>query len=263
MTPTVSRITIYPVKSCDGFSCAEAAVLSSGGLKFDRRFALVDPAGKFINAKRTPLIQRLRFVVDPDRREFSVSRRDDDSLLQGHLDRDGEVLSDWLSTYFSLEVSIVENDETGFPDDLDANGPTIVSLATLEAVCEWFPGLTIDDVRSRFRANVEVDGVEPFWEDRLFRADKTPVPFKIGDVTYGGVNPCQRCVVPTRDPISGEVTPSRFAQLFQSHRQRTLPSWAARERFDHFYRLTTNTVCLDRGNCAVRVGDPVGLADPS
>ena len=32
------------------------------------------------------------------------------------------------------------------------------------------------------------------------------VPFQIGDVHWLGVNPCQRCVVPTRDSTSGELT---------------------------------------------------------
>ena len=260
---TVSRINLYPMKSCDGLSRNEATVLPSGALGGDRKFALVDSTGRFINAKRTPLIQKLRLIVDPDLRTFSVSRRDESSPLTGHLDHDGKTLSDWLTDYFSLEVSIVENDETGFPDDLEASGPTIVSTATLQTITEWFPGLTIDDVRSRFRANIEVDGVDAFWEDRLFRADKSPVPFEVGDVTFGGVNPCQRCVVPTRDPISGDVTPSRFAQQFQTLRQQSLPSWAARERFDHFYRLTTNTVCLNRGSSLICVGDPVRLRDPS
>lgn len=261
--PTVSRITIYPVKSCDGISRDEVTVLKKGALRDDRRFALADSAGRFINAKRTPLIQKLRFVVDPDLRTYSVSRREDNSSLSGHLDQDGAALSDWLTAYFSTDVSIVENDETGFPDDLEASGPTIVSLATLKAVAEWFPGMTVDEVRSRFRANIEVDGVDAFWEDCLCRADKTPVPFEVGGVTFAGTNPCQRCVVPTRDPVSGEVTPSRFAQEFQLFRQQTLPAWAAREWFDHFYRLTTNTICLNPGSSVIRVGDPVRLVDPS
>ena len=139
---------------------------------------------------------------------FHVNLRENDVELSGQLDDDGQHLSDWLSNFFSLDVSIVENDETGFPDDLDAAGPTIVSTATLQTVAGWFPEMTLDEVRLRFRANIEVDGVEPFWEDRLFGLGPDPRPFRIGTVLFGGTNPCQRCVVPTRQPLTGAVARS-------------------------------------------------------
>ena len=259
--PIVSRIVIYPAKSFDGISQNKVDVLSSGALRHDRQFALVDPAGRFINAKRTPLIHQVRLLIDVNRREFVVTRRDGGHELNGRIDEDGSRLSNWLSDFFSLEVSIVENTETGFPDDLDAPGPTIVSTSTLQSVSSWFPGLTPDEIRFRFRANIEIDGVEPFWEDRLFRDDKQPRPFRIGSVLFGGTNPCQRCAVPTRDSKTGEVTPEAFAQRFRKQREETLPPWSARERFDHFYRLTTNTLRLDSGNSGIQVGDTVELVD--
>ncbi len=137
-------------------------------------------------------------------------------------------------------MRLVENCETGFPDDLDAPGPTIVSTATLVAVAEWFPGLTVDEARRRFRANLEIDGVEPFWEDRLYGRDGEPVRFRIGDVEFFGTNPCQRCVVPTRDSQTGDVL-SDFQKQFATQRESTLPVWAERSRFNHFYRLAVNT----------------------
>ena len=260
MNPRVVRITLFPMKSCDGLSQDIASVLSSGALCHDRQFALVDHEGRFINAKRTPRIHQLRLRIDPMRREFRVARRDSDVETRGSLDVDGERLSDWLSDFFSEEVSIVENLETGFPDDLNAAGPTIVSTATLQSVTKWFDGLTIEEVRRRFRANLEIDGVPPFWEDQLFRAGLTPQPFRIGEVLFGGINPCQRCVVPTRDSQSGELTPTAFAKHFAIRREQSLPAWTSRDRFDHFYRLSTNTRLLDRGTGTIRVGDCVEIA---
>ena len=55
-----------------------------------------------------------------------------------------------------------------------------------------------------------------------------------------GTNPCQRCVVPTRDSLTGAAS-SGFATEFARRRAATLPPWADRRRFDHFYRLTVNT----------------------
>jgi uncharacterized protein len=259
--PVVTRITIFPVKSCDGISCSQVDVLPSGALRHDRQFALVDATGRFINAKRTALIHQVRLTVDPESRLFTAARRDDGDPISGHLDHDGRQLSDWLSHFFSLEVSLVENVETGFPDDLEASGPTVVSSATLETVASWYPGLTVDNIRCRFRANIEIDGAEPFWEDRLFREDRKPQPFRIGAVTFGGTNPCQRCVVPTRDPWTGDVAPAAFAQVFRQQREKSLPAWAARNRFDHFYRLTTNTQSLQTNTGTIRLGDVVEICD--
>ncbi len=259
MSAHVARITVFPMKSCDGLALETASVMVSGALLYDRKFALVDANGRFINAKRTPLIHQLRLQVDPVSREFDVGRRDEKVELHGRLDDDGPQLSDWLSAFFSLEVSIIENDETGFPDDLGAVGPTIISAATLRTVAGWFEGLTVEDVRHRFRANIEVDGVEPFWEDRLFRSDRQPQPFRVGDVQFGGINPCQRCVVPTRNSQTGDVTPAGFSQQFSRRREETLPDWAPREHFNHFYRLSTNTRLLERGHGIIRVGDTVEL----
>ena len=219
----------------------------------------MDTSGRFINAKRIPLIHQVRLQVDPFSRVYEVGRRGQEVAVRGRLDADGKHLSDWLSDFFSLEVSVVENDETGFPDDSGAPGPTIISTSTLETVADWFEGLTVDELRNRFRANIEVDGVEPFWEDRLFRSDRQPQPFRAGDVQFGGINPCQRCVVPTRHSQTGDVMPVGFSPQFSRRREETLPEWAPREHFNHFYRLSTNTRLMNRGNGIVRVGDPVEL----
>ena len=259
MAAQVANITIFPMKSCDGIAFHEASVAISGALRHDRQFALVDSDGRFINAKRTPLIHQLRLQVDPVLREFDVGRRSENVAFRGRFDDDSKQLSDWLSDFFSLKVSIIENDETGFPDDSDAVGPTIISTATLETVAGWFDGLTVDEVRQRFRANIEVDGVEPFWEDRLVRSDRQPQPFRVGDVQFGGINPCQRCVVPSRNSQTGEVTPAGFSQQFSRRREETLPEWASREHFNHFYRLSTNTRLLERGDGILRIGDKIEL----
>lgn len=259
MSASVGRITIFPVKSCGGESQSCANVLESGALQHDRQFALVDLDGRFINAKRTPRIHQLQLKIDPVRRLFKVSHRGGESTIEGQLDVDAERLSDWLSDFFSMEVSIVENEQTGFPDDLDAAGPTVVSTATLQTVADWFEGMTLDEARRRFRANIEIDGVEPFWEDRLFCGDSEPQLFRIGGVIFGGTNPCQRCVVPSRDSFTGEQIPSAFSKRFSTLREQTLPTWAARQRFDHFYRLSTNTRLIQRATGVIQIGDPVEI----
>ena len=161
--------------------------------------------------------------------------------------------------FFEQQI-IVRYSPGGFPDDTIANGPTIVSTASLQSVCEWFPGLTVDDVRQRFRASLEIDGVPAFWEDGLFGEDeRSVVRFQIGNVAFEGSNPCARCPVPPRDPFTGVVLDG-FQKRFTQLRESTLPAWSPRERFDHFYRFSTNTrVASSQSGQVLRVGDSLNL----
>jgi uncharacterized protein YcbX len=163
-------------------------------------------------------------------------------------------LEAFFSEHFERRVVVVRDREGGFPDDTNAPGPTLVSRATLDEVGSWFPGMGAADVRDRLRANLEIDGVPAFWEDRLFGAAGSTVSFAIGRAEFDGVNPCARCVVPSRDPRTGEVY-ERFAKIVAERRAATLPAWAERSRFDHFYRLTINTRARANGGANVRVGD--------
>jgi len=45
-TPTLDRITVYPVKSLDGVAVTEARLLPGAGLEHDRRWQLVDLDGR-------------------------------------------------------------------------------------------------------------------------------------------------------------------------------------------------------------------------
>jgi uncharacterized protein YcbX len=252
----LSRISIYPVKSLDGVTVDAARALPSGALENDRRFALVDSQGQFMNGKRTPRMHLLRSHFDLAKHTIS--------LLTGgvarefQIDFDRRQLEEWLSGFFGLPVRLNENAAAGFPDDTESPGPTVISAATLNEVASWFPGLSLDDVRRRFRANLEIDGVEPFWEDRLYSDAGRAVRFQIGEVVLEGTNPCQRCVVPTRSPETGERY-ADFAATFETRRYETLPFWATRTRFDHFYRLAVNTRPVAGRSGTIHVGDDVCL----
>ena len=119
----------------------------------------------------------------------------------------------------------------------------------------WYPELTLESVRRRFRSNLELVGGEAFCEDQLFGAPEELKPFQIGEVQFNGHNPCQRCVVPTRDPESGRAV-SDFQKKFMQLRKETLPSWANAQRFNHFYRFALNTsIPVSEAGKELRVGD--------
>ncbi len=80
-----------------------------------------------------------------------------------------------------------------------------------------------------------------FWEDQLFaESESSVVRFRIGDVAFEGSNPCARCPVPARDSQTG-TNDEGFQKRFTEQRRAHLPAWAPAARFDHFYRLSTNT----------------------
>jgi hypothetical protein len=174
------------------------------------------------------------------------------SLVDSHTE-----LGIWFSKALGIDCVFAENAMTGFPDDTDAPGPTLVSTATLQEVVNWFPGLYLDETRRRFRANLEIDAALPFWEDRLVGPAGSEVKFKIGQVELLGINPCQRCVVPTRTAETGEIT-AQFQKTFAVNRERSLPPWAPPDRFNHFYRLAVNTRMAPQNEARpLRVGDLV------
>ena len=253
----LTKITIYPIKALDGLDVAEATILPGGALAGDREFALFDERGKFVNGKRNVQVHRLRSRFNLAERTLQLQQQDTTTSQTFHLDREQAALTAWLSQYFGFPVQLRQNLHTGFPDDTDSPGPTAISLGTYETVATWFADLSLASIRRRFRANLEISGVPPFWEDRLFAATDEGVPFQIGSVQLVGMNPCQRCIVPARDPFTGEAIP-QFQKQFITKRKQTLPSWAAAEQFNHFYRLSINTqIPASEAGKQFRVGDRV------
>jgi len=268
--PHLLNIRLHPIKSLDPISVPEARISPSGGLALDRAWALYSVDGQWVNGKRTPAIHLIRASYSPNLREVTLSvpgdRREIPTRTFVFPDA-YEDAAEWFSVFFEQQI-IVRYSENGFPDDTVASGPTIVSTASLESVAEWFgptpqgfPGVSVDEARQRFRATLEINGVPAFWEDQLFGEDeRSVVRFKIGEINFEGSNPCARCPVPPRNPLTGETLVG-FQKRFTQLRESTLPPWSPRPRFDHFYRLATNTrVAPTEQNKLLRVGDPLRLS---
>ncbi len=260
--PSLARICVFPIKSLDGVTLNAATLTAGGGLRYDRRFALVDAEGRFINGKRTAAVHRVRAEFDIEAETVRLGRQGEEKRETFSLVDERRRLEEWFSQFFGMTVTMIENRKGGFPDDTAAPGPTVISTQTLQTVADWF-ALPLDETRRRFRANLEIDATAPFWEDRLFGPDSRAVAFQIGDVSLLGTNPCARCVVPSRAAEGGEPTP-QFVQRFVERRRAALPPWAATERFDHFYRLAINTQIQDGSSAAgaeLRVGDAVRILE--
>jgi len=250
-------LRVYPVKGLDSIDLEAAEVLEGGTVAHDREFALFDTDGDVLNGKRTDRVHDLETDFDPETRELSI-RTLDGERQRFDLESDRETAAAWLSEFFDVELSLERDRSLGFVDRREM-GPSVISTATLRTVADWFDELTVEGVRRRLRANVEVGGVEPFWEDRFVGADAPA--FEVGGVRFEGVTPCGRCVVPQRDPDTGDPTPG-FREQFVRRREETFHDWADADAFDHYYSLMliARVPERDRGE-TLRVADPVTVVD--
>lgn len=238
--PFIEKITVYPIKSLDGVDLNESQISQSGALYLDRAFSLRNREGRTVNAKKYPAIQQLR--TSYDLAEMKVNMLVSGETYSFHLLDDMPKIEAFFSDYFKDQFTLAKDLSGGFPDDDENSGPTIVSTRTLETLQEWFPELSLYNLRLRFRANIELGGCpEPFWEDRLFTQPGVDRNFELGNVKFYGRQPCARCAVPARDPLSGK-NDKDFIKKFTSLRQKHFPSFANEARFDHFYRLCVNTI---------------------
>jgi uncharacterized protein YcbX len=281
-TPRLANIRLHPIKALDPVPVNEARIGPNGGLELDRVWALYSADGRWVNAKRTAAMHLIRASYAPDISSVTLTVPGDRRKIPAMsfaFPGDAESAAEWFSMYFEQAIQVRYTRE-GFPDDGLAPGPTIVSTASLQAVCEWFPGMTLDEARRRFRTTLEIDAdhsaigneldrssgaaetLPPFWEDQLFAESETSVVrFKIGDVAFEGSNPCARCPVPARESQTG-ITNDGFQKRFTDLRGAQLPPWAPAERFDHFYRLATNTrVPSTEHGKLLRLGDGLSFVN--
>ena len=254
----LARIQIHPVKSLDPVEVQTATIGSAGSLQFDRAWAVHSLDGRIVSATRVSAMHLIRATYAPDFSQVTLAVPNHPESIESAtfaFPHDTEHAAVWFAKFLDQPVMVL-HDPSGIPDDRIASGPTIISTASLDTVCEWFPELTIAEARLRFRANLEVNGVPAFWEDQLFGAElRSVVRFRLGEVAFEGSYPCIRCPIPARDPLTGTDTIG-FQKRFTQLRRAQLPSWSHADRFEHFYCLATNTrIASTEAGKHLRVGD--------
>ncbi|SEV85786.1 MOSC domain-containing protein [Natrinema salifodinae] len=251
----LDRLRVYPVKGLDGIELEASDVLEGGTLAYDREFALFDEADEVLNGKRDDRVHDLATDFDPAIHTLTVETPGGETRAFD-LEADRETAAAWFGEFFDEALSFERDPSLGYVDRREM-GPSVISTATLRTVADWFDGMTVEGARRRLRANVEVAGVEPFWEDR-FVGEDAPA-FEIGDVRFEGVTPCGRCVVPQRDPDTGESIPE-FRERFVRKREETFPDWADSDAFDHYYSamIIARVPETNRG-ATLRAGDSIEI----
>jgi uncharacterized protein len=223
--PTLTSITLYPLKSCAGLPVTHATV-EPLGLQHDRRWMAVHPDGTFMTGREMPALVRVRAVPGPSGLQLSAPGmpglevplppaeaprldvtiwKEVCSAARVHADADR-----WLSEYLGQPALLVHVDErTQRPVD-----PKYATPEDRVGFADGFPLLLISEASladlnqrleqpvpmSRFRPNLVVGGCAPFAEDGWKR-------LRIGTVELAGVKPCSRCVFTTVDPETARADP--------------------------------------------------------
>jgi len=253
----VANVGVHPVKALSRIDVNAARVTAGGVLADDRKYALFTDDGDAINGIETPRVHDVDASYDFESEVLTVAT-DEGERRRFDLRADPEEAAAWFSEFLGKTVTIRRDPVDGFVSRPEA-GPSVVSTATLEEVASWFDDVTAPELGRRLRVNVEVGGVPAFWEDR-FVGEGAPA-FEVGGVRFEGIEPCARCVIPERDPDTGERTEG-FRETFVERREATFPEWADFDAFGHYYRLMLIAAVPEesRGE-TVRVGDDVTVVD--
>jgi uncharacterized protein YcbX len=260
----LSRIYVFPVKSACGIAVDEWEV-GDRGFVGDRRFMVVDAAGRFVTQRTQPRMALVEVALDRERvvmrapgmAPLLVPRRPATGEARRVVVWDDEVearavgdeAAAWWSELLAMPCALVwmpeetrravdparaEGHLVGFAD---AYPFLLASTTSLEELARR--GARVEMIR--FRPNLVVDGAsEPFEEDRW----KT---IAIGGVRFRAVKPCSRCSITTVDPATAEVGKEPLKTLAEFRQD-------GREVF-----FGVNLVAEGRG--VVRVGASVEVLD--
>lgn len=219
---TLSEIFIYPIKSLGGIS-VKSSFAGERGLRYDRRYLLVDESGTFLTQRENPQFALLKLffaetgfnVLDLKSNEqifipFEFeSGKNIKVKIWDDLSRAvmlPEEINSWFTKVLKLSCSLVymPDDERRIVEKKYVAEEHLVSFA------DAYPYLIIgqsslDELNSRleqpvsinrFRPNFVFSGGDPCEEDN-WKA------FSIGSLCFEAVKPCARCVITTTDQQTG------------------------------------------------------------
>jgi uncharacterized protein YcbX len=222
VTLRLTGLTIYPIKSARGIPLEESKV-DQFGLRYDRRWMVVNPSGEFLSQRTHP---RLAMIVPEIHGEtlritalgmppFELPLHPKDTVRSRvSVWRDicpaswlGAEVAGWFSEFLRCACSLVHMGETVVRPADPAFAPPVARVS----FADGFPFLLLSEESladlngrlaqplpmNRFRPNLVVAGAEPYAEDEWRRIEIGGVPMRV-------VKPCGRCVVTTTDQATAE-----------------------------------------------------------
>ena len=231
----LSSLHVYPIKAAAGRSVQEWEV-DSFGLRYDRRWMVVDRLGRFITQRTSPRLALIQPAIEGDILRVTMPGM---PALELALDpvpsvttgvkvwRDtcdavwtGERPAAWFTEALGTPCSLVHMPGDSVRPADPAYAPPGVRVSFADA----FPFLLISEESledlnrrlpapipmNRFRPNLVIQGDAPYVEDSLRG-------FRLGEIEFRVVKPCDRCVVTTTDQETTErgVEPLRTLATYR------------------------------------------------
>ncbi len=215
----LDAIHIYPVKGLRGFPVQEA-VVEPWGLQGDRRWMLVDTAGRYLTQRDLPGMARIAATPDAGGITLSAGGMAPLHVPVPHVSVEVLVWRDqvqaqasgtdaaaWLSRALGQPCRLVH---MGDPAAARCVDPRFARPGDHVSFADGFPVLVVnaaslDDLNARmaqpvpmdrFRTNLVVSGAPAWAEDGWATLRVGPVPFR-------GPKTCGRCVVVATDQATG------------------------------------------------------------
>ncbi|MBC7608813.1 MAG: MOSC N-terminal beta barrel domain-containing protein [Polaromonas sp.] len=250
ITAVVSRLFVYPVKSCAGVEVQEALV-TEAGLEFDRAWMVVDERGEFLTQRELPRMA----LVKPQLKHYEMVLRAP-GMLALHIKLNeveepvrvrvwddavkaydmGAVAAQWFTDFLGTTARLVRFDpeekrlsDLAWTGGLEAQNQfsdgyplLLLSEASLGGLNDKLVAAGFDEVSIlRFRPNIVIgddpgfDPLVPHDEDRL---DQVQISTEQGAVRLKPVKPCSRCPIPNIDPATANISP-QVSDMLQTYRQ--------------------------------------------
>jgi hypothetical protein len=236
-TLELAAIRVHPVKSCRAIEPARWP-LDATGLRHDRRFMVVDAAGRCLTQREHPRLALVRTALEPAALVLEVpggaplavplaaagGRRVEIEVWRhrGPALDCGDAAAALLSTHLGVACRLVRLapdharrvNPAFFPGEAhttftDGYPLLLLSEASLADLNRRLPSpLPVD----RFRPNLVVRGSVPYAEDAWRR-------IRVGEVEIAVVKPCDRCVVTTTDQATGARDGSEPLRTLATYRR--------------------------------------------
>ena len=232
----LSGLYVYPIKSAAGIPLAESGI-DDRGLRYDRRWMLVDDSGRFISQRGLPRLALVRVALEPEgllveapgMPPLTVPYEVQGGLSEAEVwgDRVGVVpvggyTDEWFTGFLGARCSLVQLPQASIrPVDPEYGGAgdtvgladgfpfLLVSEASLE---DLNSRLTEPLPMNRFRPNLVVGGSEPFAEDGWESVT-------IGEVRFRVAKPCSRCKITTVEQSTGVVAGAEPLRTLAEYRK--------------------------------------------
>lgn len=256
----VTQLNLFPIKSTRAYRVAQAFVQLQG-LNFDREFMITDHTGKFITARKNPLLYRLSAF--PIATGIVICNEEGEQCVALYRDFIGTQSSEVWGTHFASRVANAEINQwlseqleqavqlrwigeqsqrsVAHLDDhplsfADSNPILLTSEKSLAQVQKWSP---VPISMEQFRANIVINGIDAFEEEQWQQV-------KIGDVIFNFAQCCTRCILITRDLRTLVLDP-------QSEPFRTLKQHHTNQQGKPIFGVHL----VPQNSGVIRVGDPI------